>query len=72
MKFARQGTRRGEMGSYNKRRSGNMSRAWKLWLAAGAVGAVAAGGARAETNTMTSIYDCAVQRIDGTATLGGG
>ena len=49
-----------------------MSRAWKLWLAAGAVGAVAAGGARAETNTMTSIYDCAVQRIDGTATLGGG
>ena len=50
-----------------------MSRAWKLWLAAGAVGAVAAGGAQgAETNTMTSIYDCAVQRIDGTATLGGG
>jgi len=46
-----------------------MSRVWKTRLAAGALGALIAGGTQAaETNTMNSIYDCAVQRIDGTAT----
>jgi glutathione peroxidase len=41
------------------------------WLAAGALGVLLAGAApaqQAETNKMSSIYDFAVQRIDGTAT----
>ncbi len=41
------------------------------WLAAGALGVLLAGVAsaqQAETNKMNSIYDFAVQRIDGTAT----